>query len=274
MPSDSLPYTLFLILAELGLGGTIAMTALDLRGQVPRGFIKATVIFLPLILGLALWVAFTLDGEIVEGYRLDTRPRDAIVALLAAMTGLSLLHNLALSLDRVTAGRALDVLLSLLAVATLLLTALLLRLPVWNMGLLFFSLLAGSLAVGLAAAGLALGHSYLVTPRLSPRPLIELTSLLLVVIALQGLLLALALALPVDETPQGGRDRPLADDVTFWLRILVGIALPLLFGWMAWSSSRIRSMMAATGLLYLVTAAVLAGEIAARALLFDSARPI
>ena len=35
-----------------------------------------------------------------------------------------------------------------------------------------------------------------------------------------------------------------------------------------------RSMMAATGLLYLVTALVLAGEITARALLFDSGRPL
>lgn len=274
MQSGTLPYTLFLILAEIGLGGTIVMQVLDMRGQVTRGFIKATMVMIPLLLGLAFWVSLSLDGEAVEGYRLDTGPRDAIVVLMAVMTGLSVLHNGAIYRDRVRVGRALGGLLTVLALTVLLLLAVMLRLPVWGMGLVFFSLLFGSLAVGLAAVGLTLGHWYLVTPRLSPRPLNEITFALLIVLAVQGLLLALAVSLPVDESPEGGRDIALADDVTFWLRILVGIGLPLAMGWMAWASSRIRSMMAATGLLYLVVVMVLAGEIGARALLFDSARPI
>ena len=164
--------------------------------------------------------------------------------------------------------------LSVLALTVLLLSAYMLRLPVWSMGLVFFSLLAGSLAVGTAAVALALGHWYLVTPRLPPRPMNEVTFAFLVVLLLQAILLGLALALPIDEDPQGGRDRALAGDVTFWLRIVVGLIMPAAFGWMAWSSSRIRSMMAATGLMYLATAAVLAAEIGARALLFDSGRPL
>ena len=43
---------------------------------------------------------------------------------------------------------------------------------------------------------------------------------------------------------------------------------------MAWTTARMRSMMAATGLLYLTTAAVLAAQIAARALMLDSGRPL
>jgi len=132
----------------------------------------------------------------------------------------------------------------------------------------------GSLAVGLATVGLALGHWYLVTPRLPPGPLNQIVTLFLVVVGLQVIVFVLAVALPVDETPLGGRDRDLEDDVTFWLRIVVGFVLPLGMGWMALASSRLRSMMAATGLLYVVTALVLAAEIGARALLFDSGRPI
>jgi hypothetical protein len=274
MPTDTLPYTLFLILTELALGGLLAMQFVDMRGQVTRGFIKATMIMLPLFLGLAFWVAFTLEGDVVEGYRIDAGPRDAIVVLLGVLTVGSVVHNVLIVRDKVGAARAMGVLLSLLAVVVLLLTAIMLRLPVWGMGLVFLSLLMGSLAIGLASVGLALGHWYLVTPRLPSQPLTEVTFLFLAVVIVQVVLFVLAVSLPIDEDPRGGRDIALRDDVTFWLRIVVGFAMPLVLGWMAWSSARIRSMMAATGLLYLVTALVLAAEIGARALLFDSGRPI
>ena len=272
--SDSLPYALFLILLELGVGGTLVMQAVDLRGQVTRGFIKSTTVMLPAVLGLALWVALTLDGDVVEGFRLDTSPRTAVVVLLAVMTAGSVLYNAALFTERITAGRVLGGVQSLLALAVVGLVAAMLHIPPASGVLVFLSLLAGSLAVGLAAVGLTLGHWYLVTPRLPARPLNEVTTLLLGILLLQVVLLALALSIRVDESPVGGRDRALADDVSFWLRIVVGLMIPLAFGWMAWAAARSRSMMAATGLLYLVTAAVLAGEIAARALFFDSARPI
>lgn len=272
--SATLPYTLFLILAELGFGGLIVMAAVDARGGATRGFVKATTVMVPVVLGLALWVALTLEGDVVEGYRLDVGPRDAIMGLMVALTAGSVLHNALLYADRERPARWLGGLLSVLAVVVLLLVAIMLRLPAWSVVLVFLSLLFGALAIGLAVVGLTLGHWYLVTPRLPAQPLNEIAVVLLIVVAVQVVLLAIALAVPVDETPIGGRDRPLAEDVTFWLRIVVGLAMPLIFGAMAYASSRIRSMMAATGLLYLVTALILAGEIAARALFFDSGRPI
>ena len=269
--SSALPYTLFLLLLELGVGGVLVMQAVDLRGQATRGFIKATTVMLPIILGLGFWVAFTLSGDVAEGYRIAAGPREALVWLLAAAAALSVLHNAALYTERAALGRRLGWLLSVLALAALGLTAAMLEGS--PQGLLALSLLAGSLALGLAAVGLALGHWYLVTPRLPARPLNELTGAFLLVVLLQLALFGIALGVAV-ETPLGGRDRALTADVTFWLRIAVGFALPLVFGWMAWTTSRMRSMMAATGLLYLVTAAVLAGEIAGHALMFDSGRPI
>ena len=250
------------------------LAIIDARGRVTRGFLKATTILLPFVLGLALWGAWGLEGDVVEGYRLDTGPRAAMVGLLAALTAGSVVHNALLYAGRARAGRMLGGALAAGGGAVLALVAVMLRLPAASVVLVFASLLAGSLAIGAAGAGLALGHWYLVTPRLPARPLNEVTLGLLAVLVVQGALLAVAVAVPVDAVPEGRRDRSLANDVTFWLRIVVGIGLPLIFGWMAWESSRIRSMMAATGLLYLVLAAVLAGEIAARALLFDSARPI
>ncbi len=272
--SDTLPYTLFLLLAELGFGGLIVMAAVDFWGQVTRGFIKATTVMVPVVLALGTWVAFNLEGDIVEGFRLDAGPRDALVGLMVAVTVGSVAHNILLYTDRDRAARLLGAGLAVLALVVLLLAAIMLRIPAWGMGLVFFSLLFGTLAIGLAAIGLTLGHWYLVTPRLPAQPLNGITLVLLVVVAVQIILLALALALPIDELPIGGRDRALADDPIFWLRIVVGLIMPLIFGAMAFASSRIRSMMSATGLLYLVMALILAGEIAARALFFDSARPI
>lgn len=269
--SSALPYTLLLILLELGVGGALVMQAVDARGQATRGFVRATTIMLPVVLGLAFWVAFTLGGDAAEGYRIGSGARAALVWLLAAATGLSVLHNAALYTGREALGRRLGWALSAIALGALGAAAAMLEGS--PRGLLALSLLAGSLAVGLAAVGLALGHWYLVTPRLPARPLNEVTGAFLAVVLIQLVLFGIALGLAV-ETPIGGRDRALAEDATFWLRIVVGFALPLVFGWMAWTTSRMRSMMAATGLLYLTTAAVLAGEIAGLALMFDSGRPI
>ena len=274
MESDALPYVLFLVLAELALGASMVMLAVDLRGNATVGFVRATTLMVPPVMGLALWLALELDGVSVNGYRLDTGPRDAIVALLAVATGLSALYPALLYAKRPRAGRMAAGCLAVLAVVVLVLLAMMLRLPAWNFGLVFVSLLAGTLTLGLAAVGLSLGHWYLVTPRLPAKPLNEVTFLLLVLLTVQVLLLVLALVAPIDERPAGGRDLAIEANRAFWLRVGVGLAFSLVLGWMAWSSSRIRSMMSATGLLYLVTGAVLAGELLARALLFDSGRAV
>ena len=274
MESDALPYVLFLVLAELALGASMVMLAVDIRGHSSVGFVRATTLMVPPVMGLALWLALELEGVSVNGYRLDTGPRDVIAVLLAVATGLSVLYPVLLYAKRPRAGRVTAGFLAVLAVVVLVLLAMMLRLPAWNFGLVFVSLLAGTLTLGLAAVGLSLGHWYLVTPRLPAKPLNEVTFFLLVLLLVQVLLLVLALVAPVDERPAGGRDVAIEANRAFWLRVGVGLAFPLVLGWMAWSSSRIRSMMSATGLLYLVTGAVLAGELLARALLFDSGRAV
>ena len=72
------------------------------------------------------------------------------------------------------------------------------------------------------------------------------------------------------ESPDIG----LAQNPIFWLRLGVGLLFPLALAFMAWQSSIIRSMMSATGLLYIAMGGVLAGEVLARALLFTTAKPL
>lgn len=269
--SGALPYTLLLLLLELGVGGALVMHAVHLRGQATPGFVRATTIMVPIVLGLAFWTAFTLDGDVVEGFAIRSGPREALVWILAALTAASVLHNVALYTDRDRWARRIGWALSALSLAAIGLTAA--TLSGAPSALTAISLGFGALAIGLSAVGLALGHWYLVTPRLPARPLVEITTAFLIVVLIQALLFGIALVVSVVD-PVGGRDRPLSGDPTFWLRIVVGFILPLVFGWMAWTTARMRSMMAATGLLYLTTAAVLAAQIAARALMFDSGRPL
>ncbi len=123
-----------------------------------------------------------------------------------------------------------------------------------------------SLATGGALAALVLGHWYLVTPRVSERPLLLQTRLLSGVIALQvALFLTWALF-------GGGPGQTPFESLTGgaallgWLRLVVTLLFPLALAVMAWATARTRSMESATGLLYIGIAAILAGTIGAGAL--------
>jgi hypothetical protein len=59
---------------------------------------------------------------------------------------------------------------------------------------------------------------------------------------------------------------PLSSNVISWIRILVGFAMPLILGALAWKLIRDRSFQSATGMLYLVVVCTLAGEIMSRGL--------
>ena len=52
------------------------------------------------------------------------------------------------------------------------------------------------------------------------------------------------------------------------VRVVFGLLVPLVAAFMTWRTARIRSLDSATGLLYIVAALVLTGEIVARSLFF------
>ena len=55
-----------------------------------------------------------------------------------------------------------------------------------------------------------------------------------------------------------------------WLRLLVGLAFPLVVTWAAGQTVRTRSMESATGLLYIAVGAIAAGTILAAGLYFGA----
>jgi hypothetical protein len=130
-------------------------------------------------------------------------------------------------------------------------------------------LLALAAASGGSLAAVILAHWYLVTPRISERPLILCTRLVTLAIALQLLLFFVWQAVGV---PQGPPFSALTgpNALLVWLRLFVGLLFPLVLAWLAYRTALTRSMESATGLLYIELAAVLASTIVGAGLAFGT----
>jgi len=129
-------------------------------------------------------------------------------------------------------------------------------------------LVLAALALGAVNAAMLLGHWYLVTPKLSPAPLRRMMWLLIGALVLQGVAFGLALLLV-------GRD-PIDGGLAWltWLRLGVGILLPLVATVLAILASRAASLQASTGLLYIGLALVMAGSIAGASLSYLTGVPV
>jgi hypothetical protein len=129
-------------------------------------------------------------------------------------------------------------------------------------------LILAALALGAVNAAMLLGHWYLVTPRLSPAPLRRMMWLLLATLALQAVAFGVAVV-AVSAGPLGGPIGWLT-----WLRLAVGILLPIGITVLAMLASRATSLQASTGLLYVGLASVMAGSIAAASITYLTGVPV
>lgn len=130
-------------------------------------------------------------------------------------------------------------------------------------------LLLLSAVTGGVLAAMILGHWYLVTPKLLEAPLILAVRLLLAALMVQlvAFLVAVAVGLGA-EAPFAALTGP--HMLLVWLLLGVGIVFPVVLTTMALRTAQSRSMESATGLLYIDTAAILAGTIVTAALLFGA----
>ncbi len=273
MSIDALPYMVFLVMVEFTVGDTLVLVAAQVRGRLPRGFLKMGAATVLASAVLAVWVGMRLGGlGDVGGYPLDDRFLNPARIALWLLAGLLVPYMLLVWREREPAGKALGAAVSAAALVALGLCAALVRLPAWGYAGVLLSLLAGALSLGAVTLGLLLGHWYLVAPRLPAQPLNELTLALAAVLALQAAIVLANVAIPVKIMPdrQAG---PLIQNPALWLRLGVGLAFPIALALLAWRASVVRGMMAATGLLYLALGAVLAGEALARGLQFVTAIP-
>jgi hypothetical protein len=224
-----------------------------------------------LVVGVTEWL-----GGTTRGYRLLMAWLVAVVAAVLLLSELNLPEG---TVADATAGPRRTLAWSFAIGSFAYLAATLVRLP--RSGLAIVAGLAGTAALAtLAAAGgtlsaplfaiqlILLGHWYLVTPRLSPAPLRRMMWLLVVTLSLQAVAFVVAL-LAIDTAPLAGEIAWLT-----WLRLGVGILLPLVVTALAIVASRAASLQASTGLLYIGLALVMAGSIAGASITYLTQVPV
>ena len=119
---------------------------------------------------------------------------------------------------------------------------------------------AGALAsvalLGSVNLAMTLGHWYLVVRGMAIDPLKRLTHATLIATIVRLLVVAAAFAVPGTWN-----EIAIREGIFFWMRAGWGLAAPLLLYPMVWGTVKIRSTMAATGILYVDVVAVVIGEV-------------
>jgi len=261
---QSLSYITWVLLGSLALGSFALVWALAQATDATSGFLSFSA-FLAAVFGLGWlvteWGLPSPTELAIEAGGLD-EPRRAVIGLFIVLSVISGVrfrqghHAVFVGAATVVAGIA------AMGVAAY----------AWIGGepfamSLLVHLLALTLVTGGSLAAVVLAHWYLVTPRISERPLILATRILFWALAVQLLLYWVWIA---SGMPDGEPFAALtgSNAVFVWLRLVVGLVFPLVLVWMAWRTASTRSMESATGLLYIELAVVMASTIVAAGLFF------
>ncbi|HYY55595.1 MAG TPA: hypothetical protein VFA01_09455 [Candidatus Dormibacteraeota bacterium] len=254
----TLPLVLFVVLFELAIGGTIAMVALERTTDTPLGFLRLAAVVDLAAAAFAALIAPSLSPEAAIAARLSY-----LVAALMAVTLVMTFAPWTAARRAVEAATAIAGVVLLVAAASVRFQAQLSQYDV----LALVALPVGALALGGVDGAMLLGHWYLVTPKLSPRPLQTAALIFVGALLLQAVLLVLAYSRGFVATAWE------ANAAATVLRIFVGIVAPLPIAVAAWWTARLNTQ-SSTGLLYIALGMVLAGEIMARMLFYVAGVPI
>jgi hypothetical protein len=275
---ESLPYTLLLLLAQFTAGVSLLVVYTQLRGTYEMAFIRVcSWMTVSGALGLMLLVLALDPSSNAGGYALDPDLIDPIRATSMALTLFAAVHWFYLRRDDESfLANATGTTLVGISAVMLVFLATLVRLPTWSIAGPLLTMFAGSLTIGSFMVAMIWGHWYLVKPSLDEQPLNELALIAIASVGLQLAITAINAIIPVGTAIQS--DALLAislpENPGFWLRVGIGLIFPIALAYMAYTSSKERSMMSATGLLYIAVGAILAGEALGRGLLFVTGAPV
>jgi hypothetical protein len=183
-------------------------------------------------------------------------------ALLAGAAFLALLGALAWLLEGAPGGRPIILGMVPILGAALVLASQTVR-PGQELAYLTADDLTSACVLGTATTAMLVGHSYLLAPTMSLAPLLRSLAALGVAIFLR-LGLALASLWLWKREPSASFET----ETVLWLLVRWGVGLlaPLVLGWMAWETTRIRSTQSATGILYVVVIFCYLGELTSQLL--------
>jgi hypothetical protein len=275
---ESLPWTLLLLLAQFAAGVSALVFYAQVRGIFEPAYIKTCSWLVALgALMFALTALIVDPTSSVESFQLDSELLEPVRFVSMAMLLFSAVYFfflrrpdeqfLSLATGATTVG---------LGVISLVLLAWMVREPTWNVLGPLFMMFAGAMVLGSSVVAMVWGHWYLVNPKLEEGPLNELTLITLGSILAAAVVTAINAVIPVHThiTSEALLAVDLPVNPGFWLRVAIGLVFPAVLAFMAYKSSTERSMMSATGLLYIAVGSVLAGEALARGLLFVTGAPI
>jgi hypothetical protein len=173
------------------------------------------------------------------------------------------LGSLAWSLERAPTPRLLGVFTTLFGMLALCL-ANLDRISGQSLGWLLAGELGSAALLGTATTAMLMGHSYLIAPSMSLKPLLRLVATLFVALLLRAALAGIGLWYWAGEHSLNA-----SDEVRMFLPVRWGIGFlgPLILAIMAWQTARIRSTQSATGILYVVVILTFLGELMGQVLL-------
>ena len=263
---DSLPYVASVLLASLAFGSFAFVVVTRWFTDATHGYVRFTA-FCAGLLGL-LTLAIKLGGlPAPNALVMRTAPADLDLLRqygLGTFAAAALVYPFATRRPR---GSIVVALVGLAAGAIALAAAAFGWAPTAVDAVpLLVQLVTLSLATGGSLAAVVLGHWYLVTPKISEKPLVLQARLLLGVVGIQVLLFVVWTTLG-GGPGQGAFDAFSGGNLLLVvLRLIVTLLFPLVLTWMAWRTALTRSMESATGLLYINLAAVMAGTIGAAAL--------
>ena len=265
------------VAVEVAIGGFVALFITDLTRLVTRGFLSSTGVALLLIGVMGVAGELTLpDPSHFTDHPLN---RDwltpsgrltllfmvlFLVYLVAVYLRPPLLHVV---IGFITAGAG---------ICALVTTAFAFPTPGWGPGGTVASFLLSAITIGTVTTAMLLGHWYLVVPNLSTRPLFSLLALLTVGIVLQAALAAAALLVLAGQAGVATRHEVVSGgfSLSFWMHVGAGIVLPLLVTGLALQSTRTRSLMSATGLLYVAVLLILVGQVTGNIVFFNGNLPL
>jgi hypothetical protein len=275
---ESLPYTLLLLTAQFTAGVAALVLFVQLRGTFEPAFVRICSWMTVAGAVLTTLTATALDSRAnAAGFLLDPDVLQPIKAASLALLLFSVAYVFFLRKDEEAfLAHATGATTAGLGIVLLVLVASLVRLPAWSIAGVLLTMFSGALTLGATSVAMIWGHWYLVKPSLAEGPLNELTLIaigsLLAELAITALNAIVPVGTPFESNALLAVD--LAANPGFWLRVGIGLVFPVLLTFMAYKSSTERSMMSATGLLYIAVGAVLAGEALGRGLLFVTGAPV
>jgi hypothetical protein len=124
---------------------------------------------------------------------------------------------------------------------------------------------AAAAVLGAATTAMLMGHSYLMAPAMSLTPLFRLLGTLGLCLVVRMALAGVGLWFWTGQQ----RNSNLETEMLLWLplRWALGFVGPLVLGWMAWETAKIRSTQSATGILYVVVILCFLAELTSQLLM-------